>query len=186
MVRSSGGKRETVFFVIVFAVFYLITASIIPYSGVKMEFLSALNGEYAQNSVKPDILLALVICSAIFSSRRRTVILGIIFGFIVDVTCSVPMFSSLCYCLCGHYAKKFSYTFSGKGVINAMLVALPLLLIKSVTSTFYLLGAWHNISFKDILFSAILPEYIYNVIAVAVVYAVLSLLMKLARIEKTG
>lgn len=183
MIRQ-GGKRELIFFISVFVVFYLLTASVVPYFGVKPEFLS-FGGRIAENTVKPDIMMALVICSAILSGRRRTVILGIVFGFLVDVTCNVPVLSPLCYCLCGLYAGKLSYTFSGKGAVNAVLVSVPLLLIKAAISIFYLLGTWHNISFADILIGAVLPEYIYNIIAVAAVYGILSILMKIFRIEKS-
>ncbi|MBR5308118.1 MAG: hypothetical protein IKU43_05055 [Clostridia bacterium] len=183
MIHSSG-KRELIFFIATFTVFYLITASVMPHLGVRMGFLS-FGADIAQNAVKPDIMAALVICSAILSSRRRTVILGIVFGFLVDVTCFVPVFSALIYCICAHYAQKLSYAFSGKGVINAVFAAAPLLLIKSVVSAFYLLGTWHNIGFADILAGAVIPEYICNLVAVAVVYVVLSLLMTLFKIEKT-
>ena len=88
MIHSSG-KRELIFFIATFTVFYLITASVMPHLGVRMGFLS-FGADIAQNAVKPDIMAALVICSAILSSRRRTVILGIVFGFLVDVTCFVP------------------------------------------------------------------------------------------------
>ncbi len=180
--NRSSGKRETLFFIIVFIIFYLITASVTPYMGVKMNFLS-FGGKIAQSTVKPDLLFALVLCSSILSSRRRTVILGIVFGFIVDVTCAVPAVSSLCYCLCANYAGSVSFVFSGKGAINAMLVAIPMALMRSLVSTFYLLGTWHNISLKDIMFGAVLPEYIYNVAAVGAVYIVLYFLMKIFRIE---
>ena len=180
----SGGKRESVFFIAIFTVFYLLTASVVPYLGVRMEFLS-FGGNIAQNIVKPDIIIALVICSAILSPGRKNVVLGIVFGFIVDVTCAAPMFSSLIYCLCGHYAGRLSFAFSGKGAVNAVLVAVPLLLTKAVVSTFYLLATWHTISFTDILLGAVLPEYIYNIITVFVVYFVLSLLMKLFKIERS-
>ena len=180
----SGGKRELVFFIIIFTVFYLITASVVPYLGIRMGFLS-FGGTFSQSTVKPDLLLALVISSAILSSRRRTVVLGIIFGFIVDVTCFIPMFSSLVYCLCGQYAGKLSFALPGKGAVNAMLVSVPLLLIKAVISTFFLLATWHNISIKDIIFGAVIPEYIYNIIAVTAVYCLLSLLMKLFRVEQS-
>ena len=183
MLRA-GGKREPLFFIFTFIIFYLLTASVVPYLGVRMNFLS-FGGRIAQNIVKPDIMFALVLCSAILSVRRRTVILGIIFGFIVDVTCSVPMFSPLCYCLSALYAGRLSFAFPGKGVLNAMFVAAPLLLLKAAVGTFYLLGTWHNISFTDIIFGAVLPEYIYNIIVVAIVYGILSFLMKLFRIEKS-
>lgn len=180
----SGGKRELVFFIIVFIAVYLFTASAVPYLGIRMEFLS-FGGRVAQSIVKPDVMMALVICSSILSQRRRTVVLGIIFGFIIDVTCAVPMFLPLIYCICGQYASKLSFTFSGKGVVNAVFVAVPLALVKSVASAFYLLGTWHNISFGDIILGAVLPEYIYNIAVTAVVYVLLSLLMKLFKIERS-
>ncbi|MBR3996397.1 MAG: hypothetical protein IKI97_14115 [Clostridia bacterium] len=182
MLRT-GGKREHLFFIFTFIIFYLLTASVVPYLGVRMNFLS-FGGRIVQNAVKPDILFALVLCSAILSGRRRAVILGIVFGFIVDVSCSVPMLSPLCYCLCAMYAGGLSFAFPGKGAVNAMLVSVPLLLMKAVVGTFYLLGTWHSISLGDIILGAVLPEYIYNILSVAVVYGVLSLLMKLFRIEK--
>lgn len=183
MIRS-GGKRDLVFFIIVFTVFYLLTASVVPYLGIRPEFMTS-GTDTVMNTVKPDIMLALVICSAIFASGKRTVVLGIVFGFIIDVTCSVPMISSLCYCLCALYAGKLSHIFFGRGVVNAVLVSFPLLLMRAMVSTFYLLGTWHNISFKDILFGAVIPEYVYNLICVAIVWVVLALLMKIFRIEKT-
>ena len=70
-------------------------------------------------------------------------------------------------------------------MINAVFASAPLLLIRSVVSAFYLLGTWHNIGFADILVGAVIPEYICNLVAVAVVYVVLSLLMTLFKIEKT-
>lgn len=181
--QHSSGKRELIFFIILYTVFYLLTASVVPYLGVKPEIPALAAGTHV-NIVKPDIMLALVICSAALISSRRSVVLGIIFGFVIDVTCSVPMLSSVTYCLCGHYAPKISRFAAGKGIVNTVLMAIPLLLIRAVVSTFYLLGTWHNISFWDILVGAVLPEYLYNLITVAVVYGVLELLMKLFRIEK--
>ncbi len=183
MIHSSG-KRELTFFIILYTVFYLLTASVVPYLGIKPEFLSLVNGA-AVNTVKPDIMLALVICSAILAFGKHTVILGIVFGFIIDVTCSVPMLSCVSYCLCAHYAPKLSRVFVGRGMVNTVLVAVPLLLIRAFTSTFYLLGTWHNISFGDILVGAVLPEYIYNIVTVAVVYGTLVLLMRIFRIEES-
>lgn len=183
MVRSSG-KRELIFSITVFTVFYLLTASVVPYLGIKPDFM-AFGGNTAINTVRPDIMLALVICFAILSSGRSIVILGIVFGFIIDVTCSVPMLSSVCYCVCGLYAGKLSHIFFGRSVVNAVLVSFPLLLIRAFVSTFYLLGTWHNISFTDIFFGAVIPEYVYNVCTVAFVYLLLVFLMKIFRIEKS-
>lgn len=179
----SNSKRDNIFFSLVFVVFYLFTAAALPYLGVKMGFLS-FGGLISQSTVKPDLLFALVLSTAILNSRRRAVILGIIFGFVVDVTCGTPMLSPLVYCLCGHYAYSVSSGYAGTGAVNAMLSALPLLLSKVIVSTFYLLATWHDISFIDILLGAVLPEYIYNVIAVGVMYLVLKLLMKLFKIEQ--
>lgn len=184
MIRS-GGKRELVFFIIIFAVFYILTASVVPYLGIRPSFDVLTDKGTVMNTVRPDIMLALVICCAIVASGKRTVVLGIIFGFLVDVTCSVPMISSLCYCLCAMYAGKLSHIFFGRGVVNAVLVSFPLLLMRSIISTFYLLGTWHNISFRDIITGAVIPEYVYNIVTVAIVWGVLALLMKVFRIEKT-
>ncbi len=180
----SSGKRELIFSIVLYTVFYLLTASVVPYLGVRPDILS-FTGTEQINTVKPDIMLSLVICSAVLISSKRSVVLGMIFGFVIDVTCSVPMFSSLTYCLCGHYAPRLSRFFAGRGIVNIVLIAIPLLLLRAVASTFYLLGTWHNISFPDILFGAVLPEYLHNLISVVIVYFVLVLLMRIFRIEKS-
>lgn len=181
--NHSSGKKDSIFFAIVFVLFYLITFTAVPYMGIKMDFLS-FGGLIHQSTVKPDLIFALVLCTAILSSGRRAVVLGIIFGFIVDITCSVPMMSSVCYCLCGLYAYSFSSSFAGRGAVNAMLVGVPMLLMRALVSTFYLLGTWHNISFIDIMLGAVLPEYIYNILAVGAVYLVTKLLMRIFRVEE--
>lgn len=181
--NHSSGKKDSIFFTLVFVLFYLLTFTAVPHLGIKMNFLS-FGGLIHQSTVRPDLMFALVLCTAILSSGRRAVILGIIFGFIVDITCSVPVLSSVCYCLCGLYAYNFSSSFAGRGAVNAMLVSVPMLLMRAVVSTFYLLGTWHDISFIDIMLGAVLPEYIYNIIAVGVVYLITKLLMKLFRVEE--
>ncbi len=179
----SSSKRDNIFFTVVFLLFYLLTVSAVPHLGIKFGFLS-FGGLVSQSTVRPDLIFALVLCTAILSSRRRAVVLGIIFGFIVDVTCSAPMLSPLCYCICGLYAYSASSSFAGHGAINAMIVSAVMLLSKVVVSTFYLLGTWHDISFADIMLGAVLPEYIYNILITGVVYLLLSLLMRLFKIEK--
>ena len=181
--NHSSGKRDSIFFTLVFVLFYILTVSAVPFMGIKFDFLS-FGGLLHQSTVKPDLMFALVLCTAILSSGRRAVILGIIFGFIVDITCSVPVLSPLCYCLCGLYAYNFSVGFAGRGAVNAMLVGVPMLLMRALVSTFYLLGTWHNIGFFGILFGAVLPEYIYNILAVGVVYLIVKLLMRLFRVEE--
>lgn len=181
--NSSNTKRENVFFSLVFLVFYLFTVSASAHMGIKMNFLS-FGGLTSQSRVFPDILFSLVLCSAILSSKRRAVVLGIIFGFIVDVTGSAPMLTPLIYCICASFAYRLSTTVAGHGAINAMLVSLPLLCAKALVSTFLLLGTWHSISFSDILFGAVVPEYIYNVIVVGIVYVILKFLMRLFKVEQ--
>ncbi len=182
--QHSGGKRELIFSIVLYTVFYLLTASVVPYLGVKPEILSLAGGAQV-NIVKPDIVLALVICSAVLISSKRSIVLGMIFGFIIDVTCSVPMLSSVTYCLCGHYAPRLSRFFAGRGVINIVLISLPLLLIRALISTFYLLGSWHSISFTDIIVGAVIPEYLYNLASVVAIYFILLLFMRIFRIEKS-
>lgn len=179
----SNTKRDNIFFTVIFILFYILTVCAVPHLGIRMGFLS-FGGLINQSTVRPDIIFALVLCTAIFSSRRRAVVLGIIFGFIVDITCFAPVFSPLVYCICGLYAYSASQTFAGHGVVNAMIVSLPLLLTKVIVGMFYLLATWHDISFSDILFGAVLPEYLYNILTVGVVYLVLKLLMKLFKVER--
>ncbi len=179
----SNNKRDNIFFTLVFLLFYILTVSVLPHLGIRFEIFS-FGGLISQSTVMPDIIFPLVLCTAIFSSRRRAVILGIIFGFIVDVTCSAPVFSPLCYCLCGMYAYTASSSFAGHGALNAMIVSAVLLLSKVVVSTFYLLGTWHDISFADIMLGAVLPEYIYNILITGVVYLLVSLLMRIFKIER--
>ena len=181
--NSSNTKRENIFFTLVFLVFYLITVSASTHMGIKLSFLS-FGGLISQSKVYPDILFALVLCSAILSSKRRAVVLGIIFGFIVDVTATVPMLTPLIYCICASFAYKFSTTVAGRGAINAMIASMPLLCAKALVSAFLLLGTWHSISFTDILFGAVIPEYIYNVIIVGIVYVILKFLMRLFSVEQ--
>lgn len=179
----SNSRRDNIFFAVIFILFYILTASVVPNLGIKFSFLSF--GEaVTQSTVKPDIIFGLVLSTAILSSRRRAVVLGIIFGFIVDITCFAPVLSALVYCICGLYAYSLSQSFAGHGAVNAMLVALPLLLTKAIVTTFYLLATWHDISFSDIMLGAVLPEYIYNVLVTGIVYLVLKLLMKIFKIER--
>lgn len=179
---QQDSKKENIFFTLVFLFFYIITASVVPYLGLRMEFLTFGNA-VTSSTVNPDIIFAVVLATALLNSGRRAVILGIIFGFIVDVTTSVPLFSPVCYCLCGHYAGVLSKSFSGRGVVNAVLVACPLLLARVLTSTFYLLGTWHSISFAEIIFGAVIPEYIYNLFCVLLIYPTVKFFMRLFGIE---
>lgn len=180
---NSNTKKENIFFSLVFLAFYLFTVSASGHLGIKMDFLS-FGGLISQSRVYPDILFALVLCCAILNSKRRAVVLGIIFGFIVDVTGTAPMLTPLIYCICASFAYKLSTTVAGRGAVNAILVALVLLLAKALVSTFFLLGTWHSISFTDILFGAVLPEYIYNVVVVGIVYVILKFLMRIFSIEE--
>ncbi len=181
--KYSDNKREYIFFSVLFLIFYLLTSGAISYFAIKMNFLS-FGGLIPQHPVVPDILFALVLCTAILNSKRRAVIFGIIFGFVVELTCNVPAFSPLVYCICGHFAYGLSSSFAGRGAVNAMITAMPLLLPRVLVSTFYLLGTWHDISFAGIMLGAVLPEFIYNVLAVGVVFLLLRLLMRIFKIEQ--
>ncbi len=180
---NSTTKKENIFFSLVFLAFYLFAVSANAHLGIKMGFLS-FGGLISQSRVYPDILFALVLCTAILNSKRRAVVLGIIFGFIVDVTGSAPMLTPLIYCICASFAYKLSTTVAGHGAVNAMLTSLVLLCAKAIVSAFFLLGTWHSISFTDILFGAVVPEYIYNVIIVGIVYVIVKFLMRIFSIEE--
>ena len=180
--NMTDSKRDNIFFALVFLLFYIVSIAVVPHLGVRFEFLSFGNA-ITQSTVQPDFLFALVLCTAILYSPRYAVIFGIIFGFIIDVTGGVPLFSSVCYCICGHYAYSMSVSFMGYGACNAVLVAFPLLITRFAVSSFYLLGTWHSLSFFDIMFGAVIPEYICNVLAVLIVYPLLKLLMRSFRID---
>lgn len=177
-----SSKRSDIFLAFTFLVFYLLTASLVPRLAIRMDLLS-FGGAVTQSPVRPDLLFGLVLATSILFSRKQAVIFGIIAGFLVDVTVGAPVFSPLCYFICGYYAGTLASSLAGHGVVNAVLAALPLLLVKAVISTFYLLGTWHDIGFLDILFGAVLPEYLYNLVAAALVFLILRGLCRLFRID---
>ncbi len=183
MEAFSESRKKNIFFTVVFLLFYIFTVAALPHMGVKMRFLT-FGGRLTAAEVRPDFIFALVLCTALLCSKRAAVVLGILFGFLCDLTCRAPLFSPMCCALCGLYAYKLSGIMAGKGLLNAVLVSFPLLLTKALASTFFLLGTWHTAGILDILFGAVIPEFIYNVIIVIPVYFILKGLMRLFGIEQ--
>lgn len=175
--------KTKVFYSVLFSLFFLIAAVIVPRLGITFSFLS-FGGSFAVSKVTPDIMLALVVICSILSSNRLACVLGLIFGFLYDATVGIPyMFSPILYTLGGMFAPKFSESFAKRGISGVVVSSSVLYLAKAIITAFYHLATWREISLGSLIVGTLLSEFIYNMIAVLVLYPIVLFFAKLCKVE---
>ena len=138
-------------------------------------------------SVGADILLGSVISLGLLRGKKYAAIFGMTVGFIFDVYVGNPYdFSPLIYFLCAYCANYAATPFSRKTPLSALLVAAMLVWIKSLFSFFYLIATSGESGIATVLLCGVLPEYIANVAATAICFAVMRITMAIFRIPTKG
>ena len=183
MNRTETDVKSKVFWSILFAVAFLFAAQIVPRLGITFSFLS-FGGRISVSRVTPDILLSLVVICSMICSNRLACMLGLIFGFAYDATVGIPyLLSPILYTVGGIVSPKLSESFASKGVFSVMVSGAELFLVKSVITAFYHLAAWREVHLSTLVVGTLLPELLYNLIALFVMYFVTVFLARLFRVE---
>ena len=183
MNRTETDVKSKVFWSILFTVTFLFAAQIVPRLGITFSFLS-FGGRISVSRVTPDILLSLVVICSMICSSRLACMLGLIFGFAYDATVGIPyLLSPILYTVGGIVSPKLSESFASKGVFSVMVSGAELFLVKSIITAFYHLAAWREVHLTTLVVGTLLPELLYNLIALCVMYFVTVFLARLFRVE---
>ncbi len=183
MNRGETETRTKVFYSIIFTITFLFAAVIVPRMGITFSFLS-FGGKISVSRVTPDILLSLVIICSMICSNRLACVLGLVFGFIYDVTAGTPyMFTPVIYTVSGIVAPKLSESFANKGIFGVLVSALEIFAARGVITAFYHLATWREVSLSTLVVGTVLPEILYNLIAAAVMFYITVFLARLFRVE---
>ena len=176
MLKFLKNKKADIFFILFFIIIFILSTGPMASLADKFAKLSSM-------TVKSDLLLCSVISLGLLGGRKKAAFYGIIVGFIFDIFIGNPYaFSPLVFLLCGYFADPLSAPFSHRTPLSVLLVAGMLLWIKSLFSFFYLIAVNTQVGVAAIIFKAVLPEYLINAVACALVFAVMRILMALFRI----
>jgi hypothetical protein len=177
--RNKVNLRNNFFFILLFLVFFLFAASLLPFTAVRFSFLS-FDGKIGTRLVAPDIFFGAIVATGILYDRKFAAILGLVFGFMCDSFINPPfMLCTLLYFLTGYLAPKLSLIFTQKTPLTMLLVSAPLLLMRSFVSCFNHLASSSRIDLASLFVGALLPEYLYNLFAAIVLFLLINVLFKL-------
>ena len=159
-----------------FIVVFILSTGLVPHLADKFAKLTSL-------TVRADLLLCSVIGLGLLGGRKKAAVYGMIFGFIFDVYIGNPYsFSPLVFLLCGYFASPMSAPFSHRTPLSVLLVGASLLWIKALFSFFYLLAVSSQVGAGAVILKSVLPEYIVNVVACSLVFAIMRILMAVFKI----
>lgn len=148
-----------------------------------MPLLSVKAADGTGITVGADILLGSVISLGLLRGKKYAAIFGITIGFIFDVYVGNPYeFSPLIYFLCAYYASLASTPFSRRTPLSVLLISAMLLWVKAVFSFFYLIAVSGESGAAKVLLLGVIPEYIGNIVACALCFAVMRIGMAIFRI----
>lgn len=177
MLRFLRENRINIFFIVFFVCAFLVATNIMPHLAIKVSALSGI-------TVKGDILLASVISLGLLRGKRYASIFALPAGFLFDIFVGNPyMFSPLVFFLCAWFSSLAATPFSKRTPITASIISAELLLIKALVSFFYLIAVSGDSGTSSILLLGVLPEYLANIIACAIVFSVMRILMALFRVS---
>lgn len=172
MNKGANTKGMTVLFSVSFAVLFLVSSALLFSLGK-----TALG-------VKPDILLAMAIVCPLFCTTKTSALLALIFGTLSDLSVTpAAHFSPVLFVLCAFFVPKLASVFNNNRAAEAAVCSLPFVLLRSLTGVFYLLSAYEDAKFVNILTKCIIPEFLCNVAAVIVVHFVMKFLVRKFRLE---
>lgn len=161
-----------VFFVLLFVVAFFISASIMPYVGIKTD--------KSAFPVTPDLLFALsIVCGIIYENKKTASIMALIFGTLSDVFITNPIhLSPLLFFLGAYFAASAVGVFTKENSVSAAVASIPFFLIRSVCGGVVLVAENPEAKFGYIVKSILLPELAGNVVTVFFVYFIVKFLYK--------
>ena len=170
-------NKTEIFFIVFFIIAFMLATKLMPHLAISFSAVSGV-------SIRADILLGSVISLGLLGGRKKAACFGLVSGFLFDVFIGNPYaFSPLVFLLCGYFAGPFCKPFSHRTPLSAMLVAAMLVWTKSLFSFFYLIAVTKNVAVGNLLLLGILPEYVANVLAAAIIFSIMRILMALFRID---
>lgn len=176
MVRFFREKKAECFFILFYAIFFLVSTRFTPWLS---ETLARRTGILA----KADLLLGTVISQGMLRGRRETTYYALTVGFLFDVYVGNPFACSpLIFFLCGYFAGRASRPYLHKSTLSAALTAASLVWVRTLISTLYLAATANDTSPLRLIFMGVLPEYLANIVATAAMFTVMYLLMLVCRI----
>lgn len=169
-------RKKELFFIPFFILAYIAATKWIPLAAPQT---SAKLGV----TLRPDLLLCCVICLALLEGKRYTAPYALTAGFILDVSVGNPyMFSPVVFFLCSYFAEKAASPFARKTPLSVLLCGAQVLLIRAIFSFLYLIAVSRDASVGQLIRLGVLPEYLINTAATALVFAVMRILTALFRI----
>ncbi len=172
MNKPKSDKGTIILFSVSYAVLFLISSAL----------LFGLEGMHL--GIKPDLLLAMAVICPLFCDRKTSIVLALVFGALTDLSVTHPVhFSPVLFLLCAFFVPKISSIFSKNGGAESAVSGLAFVFLRSLTGVFYLLSAYEEAKFIDIIRMCILPEFFCNIAAIIVVYYVMSALVRMFRLE---
>lgn len=177
LIKFLRGKKADIFFILFFACVFILATQLMPHLAVSFSKQSGI-------TVKADLLLASVISLGLLRGRKYASYFAVSFGFIFDIFIGNPYaFSPVVYFLCGYFASRAATPFSRKTPLSVLLISAMLLWIKAIVSLFYLIAVSSSKTpTATLILKGVLPEYIVNILAAAVIFAFMRILMAIFKI----
>ena len=173
MKLSGKTAKSRIFFAVLFALGFFLSATFVPYAGAPV------NGENTR--VVADLLFALSIVSGVVCEDRRAIsVMALVFGALSDFFLTPPMhLSPLLFFLGAYFSSAAVGVFTSVNAVTAAVASIPFFLMRTVSGGVFLLssGAGAGMALKTIL----LPELACNVTTVFFSYLVVNFLYKRLR-----
>ena len=172
MKLSGSDTKNNIFFAVIFALGFLLSAAFMPYvQGI---------GFGANSMVKADLLFALsIVCGIIYENRKAVSIMALVAGVVSDIFLTPPMhLSPVLFLLGAYFASETVSVFPRVNALTAAVSSVPFFLARAVTGCVFLMSANSETKFGDILKLSILPEFVCNILCVFIVYVILAFLYK--------
>ncbi len=169
-------KKTDFFFILLFAVLFVLSTQLMPFFTITFSKASGI-------SVRADILLAAIISLGLLRGKKYASYYAVGVGFLFDLYIGNPYcFSPFVFFLCGYFASLAARPFSHRSPLSVIFISAMLVWIKSLFSFFYLVATSGDSGTFSILLLGVVPEYIANIIACALIFAIIRILMALLKI----
>lgn len=120
---------------------------------------------------KPNLIISLAIAAAVAENEKYAAVLGMIAGFVTDLSAGSPFFfSGIYYFFAAYISSIISKIYFTKSLLTMIFMILPVCAVREIFNMFYLMGIWSEFNLTEAIFIYILPEYIYTVGLAPAVY----------------
>ena len=177
--------KALLFYTALFLLLFLVECCFAPYLAVRFSFLT-LNGRFPQLPIRPDLMLCMTLVAGILFEPRPAAVLGLVFGFLSDVTVGNPyLFSPAVFAVCGFLVRYPMRIFTRKNALTAALASIPFLAIRALTTAFFLIATNGGTPILDLVVGGVLPEFLCHVVAVVITFLLADLLRRPFGVERT-